>query len=40
MENLEVVVVDAEKNLIAVRGSVPGMNGGIIMLKPARARRR
>jgi large subunit ribosomal protein L3 len=40
MENLEVVVVDAEKNLIAVRGSVPGMNGGIIMLKPARVRRR
>lgn len=40
MENLEVIVVDAEKNMIAVRGSVPGVNGGIIMLKPARVRRR
>ena len=40
MENLEVVVVDVEKNMIAVRGSVPGSNGGIIMLKPARVRRR
>ena len=40
MQNLEVVVVDAEKNLIAVRGSIPGTNGGIVMLKPARERRR
>ena len=40
MQNLEVVVVDADKNLIAVRGSIPGTNGGIVMLKPARERRR
>jgi large subunit ribosomal protein L3 len=39
-ENLEVVVVDAEKNLLAVRGSVPGSNGGIVLIKPARPRRR
>ncbi len=39
-ENLEVVVVDAEKNLLAVRGSVPGQNGGIVLIKPARPRRR
>jgi large subunit ribosomal protein L3 len=38
-ENLEVVVVDAERNLLAVRGSVPGVNGGIVMVKPARPRR-
>ncbi len=38
-ENLEVVVVDAEKNLLAVRGSVPGANGGIVVIKPARVRR-
>lgn len=38
-ENLEVVVVDPDKNLLAVRGSVPGANGGIVMIKPARARR-
>jgi large subunit ribosomal protein L3 len=40
IENLEVVVVDADRNLIAVRGSIPGAKGGIVMLKPARARRR
>lgn len=40
MQNLEVVVVDAAKNLIAVRGSIPGTRGGIVMLKPARERRR
>lgn len=38
-ENLEVVVVDSERNLLAVRGSVPGVNGGIVVLKPARPRR-
>jgi large subunit ribosomal protein L3 len=36
MQNLEVVVVDAEKNLLAVRGSVPGTKGGIVIIKPAR----
>ncbi len=35
IQNLEVVVIDAERNLIAVRGSVPGANGGIVMVKPA-----
>lgn len=38
-QNLEVVVVDAERNLLAVRGSVPGANGGIVVIKPARVRR-
>lgn len=36
MQNLEVVVIDAEKNLLAVRGSVPGSKGGIVMIRPAR----
>jgi large subunit ribosomal protein L3 len=39
-ENLEVVLVDPERNLIAVRGSVPGAKGGIVLIKPARPRRR
>jgi large subunit ribosomal protein L3 len=39
-QNLEVVVVDAERNLLAVRGSVPGANGGVVVVKPARVRRR
>ena len=39
-QNLEVVVVDAERNLLAVRGSVPGANDAIVIIKPARVRRR
>jgi len=39
-ENLEVVRVDPEQNLIAVRGSIPGVKGGIVLIKPARPRRR
>jgi large subunit ribosomal protein L3 len=39
-QNLEVVVVDAERNLLAVRGSVPGARDGIVMIKPARSRAR
>jgi large subunit ribosomal protein L3 len=31
--NLDVVKVDAEKNLIAVRGAVPGPKGGVVFLK-------
>ena len=31
--NLDVVKVDAEMNLIAVRGAVPGPKGGIVYLK-------
>lgn len=36
MQNLEVVVVDPEKNLLAVKGSIPGTNGGIVIIRPAR----
>lgn len=36
MQNLEVVVVDAERNLLAVKGSVPGARNGLVMIKPAR----
>lgn len=39
-QNLEVVVVDAERNLLAVRGSVPGANGGIVVVKPTTRGRR
>lgn len=35
IQNLEVVRIDAEKNLLAVRGSVPGAKGGIVIIKPA-----
>jgi large subunit ribosomal protein L3 len=36
IQNLEVAVVDAEKNLLAVKGSIPGANGGIVIIRPAR----
>lgn len=37
-KNLEVVVIDPERNLLAVRGSVPGARDGIVLIKQARAR--
>jgi large subunit ribosomal protein L3 len=33
---LRVVLVDAERNLLGVRGAVPGPKGGLIMIKEAR----
>ena len=35
IQNLEVVLVDASKNLLAIKGSVPGHRGGIVVIKPA-----
>ncbi len=35
-ENLLVALVDLERNLLAVRGSVPGPKGGLVLVKPAR----
>jgi len=37
-QNLRVELVDAERNLLAVRGSVPGPKGNIVMIKVARKR--
>lgn len=34
--NLKVAYIDEERNLIGVRGSVPGAKGGYVMLKEAR----
>ena len=34
-QNLEVVRIDAEKNLIAVKGSVPGAKGGLVVIRGA-----
>ena len=34
--NLKVVLVDAERNLIGIRGAVPGSKGGLVMIKEAR----
>ncbi len=32
-QNLEVVVVDLDRNLLAVKGSVPGAKGGLVIVK-------
>jgi large subunit ribosomal protein L3 len=31
--NLEVVKIDADKNLIAVKGAIPGSRGGIVFVR-------
>ena len=33
--NLEVVEIDAERNLIAIKGAVPGAKGGDVIIRPA-----
>jgi len=34
-QNLEVVRVDADTNVILIKGAVPGASGGEIILRPA-----
>jgi large subunit ribosomal protein L3 len=34
-ENLKVVEVDAERNLILIRGAVPGTDGGTVIVRPS-----
>jgi len=36
ISNLKVVLVDAERNLLGVRGPVPGARGGLLLIKGAR----
>lgn len=36
VQNLEVVLVDLERNLLAVRGGVPGPRNGLVVIKQAR----
>jgi len=33
VQNLDVVKVDAERNLMLVKGAVPGAKGGLLMIK-------
>ncbi|MCK4962245.1 MAG: 50S ribosomal protein L3, partial [Anaerolineales bacterium] len=35
-QNLRVALVDLERNLLGVRGSVPGPRGGLVMIKEVR----
>jgi len=36
VRNLEIVQVDAEDNVIMVKGAVPGPNGGYVILQRAK----
>jgi large subunit ribosomal protein L3 len=38
VQNLKIVLVDAERNLLAVRGAVPGAKGSVIVINEARKR--
>lgn len=38
--DLEVIQADAERNLLVVKGSIPGANGGYVMIRKAAARAR
>jgi large subunit ribosomal protein L3 len=35
-QNIKVVMVDAERNLLAINGAVPGAKGSLVMIKEAR----
>ncbi len=35
IQNLEVVAVDLDKNVILVKGSIPGSKGSIVKIKDA-----
>jgi large subunit ribosomal protein L3 len=36
VQNLKIVLVDAERNLLGVRGAIPGARDGLVMIKAAR----
>jgi len=35
-QNLKVVLVDADRNLLGVRGAIPGAKGGVVLIKTSR----
>jgi large subunit ribosomal protein L3 len=35
-QNLKVVMVDSERNLLAINGAVPGAKGSLVMIKESR----
>jgi len=36
VQGLKVILVDPERNLLIVRGAVPGANGGLVLIRQAR----
>jgi large subunit ribosomal protein L3 len=39
VQNLQVVTVDPERNLLAIRGAIPGAKNGLVMVRQARKSR-
>jgi large subunit ribosomal protein L3 len=39
VQALEVMLVDPERNLLVLRGAVPGANNGLLMIRQARKSR-
>ncbi|MGI6492763.1 MAG: 50S ribosomal protein L3 [Pelotomaculum sp.] len=35
VQNLEIIKVDADRNLLAVKGAIPGPKGGLVLVKPS-----
>ena len=35
IQNLEIVKVDAERNLIMIKGAIPGANGSLVIVRDA-----
>jgi large subunit ribosomal protein L3 len=33
VQNLEIVRSDAERNLLLIKGAIPGANGGLVLVK-------
>ncbi|MEM0967535.1 MAG: 50S ribosomal protein L3 [Verrucomicrobiota bacterium] len=40
VQNLRIVKVDTEKNLLLVKGSLPGANGSLVTVRPAKKRKK
>jgi len=38
VKNLEIMKIYPEKNLVLVKGAIPGPNGGIVVLKTTKGR--
>lgn len=34
-QNLEVIMIDVDKNLILVKGAIPGHKGSVVLIHPA-----
>ena len=33
IQNLDIIKIDAEKNIIAIKGAIPGPKGGLVIIK-------